>query len=112
MSTNGTGITRHAVENQPEIIHNFRRCFMKGCLGMGNWTPIIGITPDRIQWGHMRLRLMIVCDHHKNTIGLEDLVDGPIQDGRSAWEVIQSAFVHAGKDAPLKEFTTLKWELA
>ena len=86
---------------------------MKGCLGMGNWSPVITISPDgELQYGHLRLRLMIVCDVHKEIIGLDDFIDGPISGGKSAWEAIQSAFVHAGKDAPLKEFTKLKWELA
>ena len=111
MTTNGNGLTQHTIDHQPEIVNHFRRCHMIGCLGVGNWTPVISVSPDKLQWGHLPLRLLLVCDHHKDIIGLDDLLYKPIGDGRSAWEVVVSAFTRAGKDAPLKEFTQLRWQL-
>tara|TARA_Y100000310_G_scaffold328215_1_gene396002 strand:- start:34254 stop:34565 length:312 start_codon:yes stop_codon:yes gene_type:complete len=99
-------------EQQPAIIQNFRMCFMRGCPNRGGWSPKISLSPDGIQYAHMRFRHWLMCDHHKNTIGLEDLIDHPLYSGVGAWEHIQLAFVRAGKTAPEREFTTLKWELA
>ena len=112
MTTNRAGPSQHIIDNQPDIIKKFRRCHMKGCLGTGNWSPLIKLSPDGRQYAFMRLRLLLVCDHHQATIGLEDLIYKPIQDGRQGWEVIQGAFRHAGKDIPEKEFTRLEWELS
>lgn len=99
-------------DQQAEIVENFRRCHMRGCLGMGHWSPLISISPDGIQWAHMRFSHWLMCDHHKEYIGLEDLVDHPLLDGTPAWVGIQSAFAQAGKQVPQREFALLKWELA
>lgn len=99
-------------DQQPEIIHNFRRCHMRGCLGMGYWQPVISISPDGIQRAYMPFPHWLMCDHHKEAIGIEDLVDKPISDGRGAWESIQAAFARVGKDTPEREYTQLIWRPA
>ena len=100
------------IDQQPEIIHNFRRCHMRGCLGMGYWQPVISLSPDGIQRAYLPLMSKLMCDHCKTIIGIEDLVDGPISDGRSAWESIQAAFRRGGKDVPEREYAQLLWRLA
>jgi hypothetical protein len=100
------------VEQQPEILHNFRRCFMRGCLGRGWWQPVVSLSPDGLQRAYLPLRQFLICDACKKNIMLEDLISGPISDGRGAWEGIQAAFAHAGKDVPQQEFTNLIWRLA
>lgn len=104
--------SQHIIDNQPDIIKKFRKCHMRGCFAMGEFSPLISISPDGIQYGHMRFAHWLMCEYHRNNIGLEDLIDKPIGDGRSGWEAIQAAFVRAGKDAPEREYTVLKWELA
>jgi len=97
---------------QSEVVKNFRTCHMRGCLGKGQWSPLLSISPDGIQYAHMRFSHWLMCDHHKDYIGLEDLVDCPLENGVGAWEHIQLSFIRAGKYAPEREFTQLKWELA
>lgn len=100
------------VDQQPEIIHNFRRCHMRGCLGMGYWSPVISLSPDGLQRAYLPMRHWLMCDHHKEFITIDDLVDKPLFDGTPAWERIQLSFTKAGKDAPQREFTNLIWQLA
>ena len=88
---------------------------MKGCLDINTWdrwSPIISLSMDGIQWGHIRFSHWLMCQHHQQTIGLEDLIDGPLLSGASAWEHIQSSFAKAGKGIPLREFAKLTWEPA
>ena len=96
-------------DKQPEIIKNFRQCYMRGCLAMGWWEPNISISPDGIQRAHLNFAHILVCDYHKTVIGIEDLVDGPTSSGVGAFERIQQAFAKGGKDVPLREFTKLNW---
>jgi hypothetical protein len=96
-------------DKQAEIIHNFRRCHLKGCLGMGYWSPVISISPDSLQRAFLPFPHLLMCDAHKDSIELSDLIDGPLYDGRGAWETIQGAFARAGKAPPQKEFTKLLW---
>ncbi len=79
---------------------------------MGYWQPVISISPDGIQRAYMPFPHWLMCDYHKEVIGVEDLVDKPISDGRGAWESIQAAFAWAGKDIPEREYTQLIWRPA
>lgn len=105
-------MNNHTINNQAEILHNFRTCHMRGCLGMGWWYPVISISPDGLQRAYMSMPHMLVCDQHKEDIELSDLVDGPMSNGDRAFTRIQQAFVGQGKDAPQREFTTLIWRAA
>mgnify|MGYP003149102032 CR=1 FL=1 len=87
-------------------------CYMKGCLDRGYWSPLISISPDGIQWAHMRFGHLLMCDHHKDYIDLNDLIAGPVSSGMSGWSHIQASFAMAGKQVPEREFAHLKWELA
>lgn len=99
-------------DQQHAIVDNFRRCHMRGCLGMGQWSPILSLSPDGIQWAHMRFSRWLMCDHHREFIGLDDLIDKPLASGVSAWEHIQGSFAMARKHIPQREFAQLKWEPA
>ena len=79
---------------------------------MGYWYPVISLSPDGIQRAYMAFKHWLMCDHHKDTIWLEDLADKPIGDGRMAWEAIQAAFARGGKDVPEREYTQLLWRPA
>ena len=93
-------------DKQPEIIHNFRR------LGMGWWYPVISISPDGLQRAYLPFPHWLMCDHHKDYIQLEDLIDGPMEDGTKSWIRIQAAFAQSGKQAPQREYTHLLWREA
>lgn len=110
MSVNG--LTQHTLDHQAEIVQNFRMCFMRGCTGRGEWSPLLSISPDGLQYAHIRFEHWLMCEHHKDNIGLEDLIDGPLNSGKSGWETIQGALAKAGKDIPEREYTKLRWELA
>lgn len=99
-------------DKQAEIIHNFRRCHLTGCIGMGYWSPVISISPDGLQRAFLPFPHMLICDSHKDSIELSDLISGPLSDGQGAWETIQGAFAQAGKDVPQMEFTNLSWRPA
>ena len=97
---------------QQEIIKNFRVCHMKGCLAMGYWSPVISVSPDNLQRAYLPMPHMLMCDHHKAIIGLDDFINGPVFSGDNAWVRIQAAFATAGKDEPLLQYTHLIWEQA
>jgi hypothetical protein len=100
------------INKQPEIIRNFRWCHMRGCTGMGYWSPVLSLSPDGRQRAYMPFPHWLMCDYHRDNIGLDDLVNGPMFSGEGAWERIQSAFTRSGKMAPQKEFAQLLWRPA
>jgi len=100
------------VDQQSEIIHNFRRCHLSGCLGMGWWYPVISLSPDGVQRAYLPMKHWLFCDHHHEYIELSDLIDGRVTNGDVAFTRIQEAFICGGKSAPQREFTTLKWREA
>jgi hypothetical protein len=65
-----------------------------------------------MQRAYLRMDHLLMCDHHKEYITIDDLVDKPLFDGTPAWERIQLSFTKAGKFAPLREFTNLIWDPA
>lgn len=73
---------------------------------------MISISPDGIQRAYMPFPHWLMCDHHKEYIQLEDLIDGPMSDGTQSWVRIQLAFTAQGRSAPQKEFTNLLWRPA
>ncbi len=79
---------------------------------MGNWSPVVSVSPDGLQRAYMKMPHLLMCDHHKEVIGLEDLIAGPLASGRTGWEHIQNSFTQSGKMAPQREFTNLIWEPA
>jgi len=79
---------------------------------MGNWYPVISLSPDNIQRAYMPFPHWLMCDHHKEFISLDDLIDGPVFSGQNSFELIQAAFVKAGKFGPEKEYTNLLWRPA
>jgi len=102
-------MNQNIIDQQSEIIHNFRRCHMKGCLAEGWWSPVISLSPDGLQSAFIPFDHIIVCDHHKNNIGLDDFINGPLSSGEGSWEHIQGAFARAGKMVPQIEFSALIW---
>ncbi len=102
-------LTQHVIDNQPDIIRNFRMCTMKGCLEYGWHQPMIMISPDGVQAVYMNFNHMLYCDQHKKDLGLEDFVDGPLHDGGNGFERIQRAFRAQGKAVPEREFSKLLW---
>ena len=87
-------------------------CFMKGCLERGWWVPNVSISPDGMQRAYLNFDHMLMCDHHKSVLGLEDLIYGPTSSGVDGFTRIQQAFAAGGKEVPEREFTKLNWRPA
>ena len=105
-------MNQDVINKQPEIVHNFRRCHMRGCMDMGWWYPVISLSPDGLQRAYVPFPHWLMCDHHKEYIELGDLIDGPLGDGGMAWTRIQSVFRKAGRVLPQREYTNLQWREA
>ena len=97
---------------QAEVVANFRKCHMRGCLGMGVWQPSLSLSPDGLQRAYLPFPHWLFCDSHKVSVGLEDLVDQPTSGGVMAWDRIVLAFVRAGKLPPIREYAKLLWRMA
>ena len=76
---------------------------------MGWWYPVISISPDNVQRAYLPMPHFLMCDDHKQSIGIEDLIDGTVTGGDNGFTRIQEAFIKNGKDAPQREFTNLLW---
>lgn len=79
---------------------------------MGNWTPVLSLSPDGLQRAYMPFPHWLMCDHHKEFIQLDDFINGPVFNGDNSWVLIQNAFRRAGKMVPQKEYANLLWRLA
>lgn len=101
-------------DNALELSNHIRGCYMRGCLGRGYWTPVLALSPDGLQYAYMNFGNWLMCDYHKDTIGLDDLIDGPVAGGLNAFTLIQTAFAKRDVKAhiPEREFTKLLWREA
>ena len=102
-------------QNQQEWSDIMRHCWFKGCRYRGSHTPVIALSSDGIKYVHQNAGNFLVCENHKNSIQLNDLIDGPTTyvNGTygNAFDRIVAAFLIAKKTPPLKEFTKLIWRL-
>jgi hypothetical protein len=91
-----------------------RGCFIRGCTGRGYHTPVIALSFDGDYYVYHNFPNWLFCDHHKENIGLEDLIDQPVEGkiGLPAFALIQQAFIKAKLSPPQREFTNLIWRLA
>ena len=109
-----SGVMKGVSDNDLALSDHIRMCYMKGCLGRGYWTPVLALSPDGIQYAYMNFGNWLMCDYHKDIIGLSDLVDGATHNGLSAWNQIQTAFAKRDVKAPIpeREFCKLIWREA
>jgi len=92
--------------------HFIRKCFMKGCLEMGWWSPVIVFSPDGVNAAYRSFDVWLMCDWHKEQIGIDDLLIGSTTGGLSGWEQVVSSFVRAGIPPPERQYTKLIWQPA
>lgn len=80
------------------------RCQRVDCPHVGIWYPLILLAhssaPDRQATMCIDVR---ICDEHKRGTSLDDLVSD------EQWPQLVRTFIDAGKAAPTRELTVLRW---
>lgn len=82
----------------------------EACEDLGVWSPILKVSPDGETYATGSFFKLPVCDEHKETLQVDDLIGEPQASGESGWETICRVFRGIGLQEPKREFCKIEWQ--
>lgn len=87
-------------------------CERVDCEKEGVWTPTIMVSPDGANYGRGSFFRLPVCDEHRASLTVEDLIGATQESGEIGWDLITRLFRGLKLKEPKREFCKIDWEEA